>query len=148
MYDLFWFRSHSNKNKRGTKISYSFHIVWASLLQFVGKLHAWRGLKEVKQMHENEPGRVQECELTIMHKGKKGVRRWEGGGDGAESCCPCAAECTCTQNRCFPPHLHALWLGAATLALLRLRITYPPSVQPRLWVKWWLISRQRATGWR
>lgn len=79
-----------------------------ALLQFVGKLHARRGLKEVKQMHENEPGRVQECELAIMHKGKKGVRRWEGGGDGAESCCPCAAQCTCTQNRCFPPHLHAL----------------------------------------
>lgn len=61
---------------------------------------------------------------------------------------PCAGVCTCTQNRCFPAHLQAPWLGAATLALLRQRAAYPPSVQLGLWVKWRLISRQKATGWR
>lgn len=83
----------------------------------------------------------------------KGEGEWEKelrgreGEDGAKVQ-PCAGVYTCTQNRCFPPHLQAPWLGTATLALLRQRLAYPPSVQLRLWVKWWLISQQKATGWR
>lgn len=77
------------------------------------------------------------------------VRERAGGREGetGQERWPCAAVYTCTQNRCFPPHLRAPWLGTATLALLRQRLTYPPSVQLRLWIKWWLISQQKATGW-
>lgn len=84
----------------------------------------------------------------------KGEEEWEKDLRGGERRAyrarvqPCAGVYTCTQNRCFPPHLQAPWLGAATLALLRQRLAYPPSVQLRLWVKWCLISQQRATGWR
>lgn len=83
----------------------------------------------------------------------KGEEEWEkelrGGGRAyGARVQPCAGVYTCTQNRCFPPHLQAPWLGTATLALFRQRLAYPPSVQLRLWVKWCLISQQRATGWR
>lgn len=77
---------------------------------------------------------------------KREDEKEQGGGSGRRSkrVQPCAGVYTCTQNRCFPPHLQAPWLGTATLAFPRQRLAYPPSEQLRLWVKWWLIRQQES----